>query len=107
MNRSWVGPLITGLIVIGVAAILVFNFQPDRDSKKLKSVEPIPKPSSSGVLGQNVKENPIGDPVIKNHIQVNAVWLAGVTMEGMRMAADVIHLEADIKSTEDNPATRN
>ena len=39
----------------------------------------------------------------RNHVQVAAVWLAGVSMEGMSASSDVIHLEADVKSTEDNP----
>jgi periplasmic iron binding protein len=96
LNRSWAGPIVTALIVIGVAAILIVNFQPDRSSKP-KPEPPVP------FVGPNVKENPIGDPVVKNHVQVTAVWLSGVTMDGMVSAPDVIHLEADVKSTENNP----
>ena len=98
------GPLVAGLIVIGVLAILALNFQPSRDSSVkpptsvVKPDDPTPPP-----IGPNAKENPIGDPVVKNHIQVSAVWLAGVTMEGMSMPPDVIHLEADVKATEGNP----
>jgi periplasmic iron binding protein len=99
LSKTWAGPIVTGLIVIGVVAILAFNFQPARDSKPT----PPPPPRPPITNGPNLPEHPIGDPVFKNHIQVNAVWLAGVTMEGMSMPADVIHLEADIKSTEDNP----
>jgi periplasmic iron binding protein len=97
--------MVTGLIVIGVVAILAFNFQPGRD--------PLVKPPAADAkaeqtpvaraIGANLPENPIGDPVVKNHVQVAAVWLSGVTMAGMTSAPDVIHLEADIKSTEDNP----
>ena len=100
MSKAWAGPIVTGLIALGVAVILAINFQPARDSKPTPTMPPS---SPVSPIGQNLPEHPIGDPVLKNHIQVNAVWLAGVTMEGMSMPADVIHLEADIKSTEDNP----
>jgi periplasmic iron binding protein len=54
-----------------------------------------------------VPEHPIGEPVEKNHIQVVAVWLSAVKMEGMAAtsagASDLIHLEADVKATKDNP----
>lgn len=105
MNRSWAGPIVTGLIVIGVVAILVANFQPGRETP-VKPVPPVVKvdqPSTGQTLGPNLPENPIGDPVVKNHVQVVAVWLAGVSMEGMSTSSDVIHLEADIKATENNP----
>jgi len=93
--------MITGLIVAGVAAILVMNFQPASDPKPIKTTE---LATASPPIGANVQENPIGDPVTKNHVEVAAVWLAGVAMDGMPSASnDVIHLEADIKSTADNP----
>jgi uncharacterized protein involved in high-affinity Fe2+ transport len=101
LNRAWAGPVITGLIVIGVAVILVANFQPGRapSAPVVDKVEPAPLSPT----GPNAREYPIGEPVAKNHIQVAAVWLAGVSMEGMASAADVIHLEADVKATEGNP----
>jgi uncharacterized protein involved in high-affinity Fe2+ transport len=52
------------------------------------------------------REYPIGDEVLKNHMQIAAVWLPPIAMEGMPAAAaggDVIHLEADIHATEGNP----
>ena len=108
MNRSWAGPLVTGLIVLGVAAILLFNLQPNRP------VVPVPPVSSrvdnagSGTSeAKGVPEHPIGEPVEKNHIRVVAVWLEAVKMEGMdatsAASSDLIHVEADIKATEDNP----
>lgn len=109
MSRSLSGPLVAGIIVLGVVAILYFNFQPDRPtatmtSRTAKPVidDPAP-PSQAG----NVREYPIGDPVMRNHLQVAAVWMPGVTMEGMAPASagssDLIHLEADIRSLGDNP----
>jgi periplasmic iron binding protein len=103
VSRSWAGPLVTGLIVLGVAAILILNFQPSPTPK------PVEKPDTSAIApsGEDLKENPIGEPVIKNHIQVNAVWLAAVTMDGMGTApsgpSDIIHVEADVRSIADNP----
>ena len=99
------GPMVTGLIVIGVAAILVANLQPGRET----TVQPPPsvvekdKTPPPSPTGPNAQEYPIGEPLVKNHVQVSAVWLAGVSMEGMKMAPDLIHLEADIKATEGNP----
>jgi hypothetical protein len=55
----------------------------------------------------DVIEHIIGDPFEKNHIQIVAVWLSAVKMEGMSAtsasAADLIHLEADVKAMQDNP----
>ncbi len=113
MNRSWTGPVVTGLIGLGVVAILVVNFQPDRPSVPPPSViskEGKPKsdasaPAKAGAKG--AREYEIGEPVEQNHIRIVAVWLDAVKMEGMdatsASASDLIHLEADIKSTEDNP----
>ena len=107
MSKSWTGPLVTGLIVAGVAAVLAFNFQPGRPAAR-PEVGPTAPPKDNPVsIGANLPEHPIGDPIVKNHVQVVAVWLSGVTMAGMESASsganDVIHLEADIKATEDNP----
>jgi len=101
LNRSWAGPAITGLIVLGVVAILATNFQTSGTPKPAKVTE---LATAAPPVGANVQENPIGDPITRNHVEVAAVWLAGVTMDGMpSMGGDVIHLEADIKSTADNP----
>jgi uncharacterized protein involved in high-affinity Fe2+ transport len=105
MNRSWSGPLVAGAIALGVAAILFFNFQQDRPTGSIDKppVQDEPNPPKSA----NVREKPIGEPVLTNHIQVAAVWLPGVTMEGMGVSSagpsDLIHLEADVRSLSDNP----
>jgi periplasmic iron binding protein len=111
VSRSWAGPLVTGLIVVGVASILIFNLQPGSTVSQPTPVQPpIRKEeskSASTTPRPGAKEFPIGDPIEKNHIRVVAVWLSAVQMEGMNNpsagAADLIHLEADIKATQDNP----
>jgi len=109
VNKTWTGPLVTGLIVVGVLTILILNFQPDRATKEPSKADPAPGVSRSDQIpiSGGVRENPIGETVVKNHLQINSVWLAGVAMDGMSAASgdhpDVIHLEADIRSTEGNP----
>jgi periplasmic iron binding protein len=114
VGRSWSGPLVTALIVVGIAAILIFNFQPARTPPP-PPPPPGPKvdpdltttPKGSGSPRPGVKENPICEPVEKNHIRIVAVWLSAVKMEGMAATspneAEMIHLEADVKATQDNP----
>ncbi len=105
MNRSWTGPFVAGMIALGAAAILYFNFQPDRPTDKGKTGEPAPAVVAEPVLPQaGPREYPIGEPVSRNHVQVAAVWLPGVTMDGMSAGpSDLIHLEADIRSLGENP----
>jgi periplasmic iron binding protein len=96
MSRARVGPIVTMLIVGGVALILVLNREPSRS--------PVPKPAPAPAPRGPIVEHPIGDPVVKNHIDVAAVWLPSVGMAGMPDPTDdVIHLEADIHATADNP----
>lgn len=108
MSQSWTGPLISGLIVVGVGAVLLLNLQspgttrqPRPSPERPKSVVAEPKGPAAG------GERPIGDPVVKNHIQVAAVYLAAVAMDGSDPGSvggsELIHLEADVKATEDNP----
>ena len=53
------------------------------------------------------KEYPVGKPVVKNGMEIAAVYLQPVRMEPdgmMRKAEDSdVHLEADIKATKNNP----
>jgi uncharacterized protein involved in high-affinity Fe2+ transport len=98
MNRSWVGPLVTALIVVGVAAIFLLNREPAISPSVEKPAASVPP------KGGTNREHPIGDEVVKNHIQVAAVWLNSVGMAGMpEPSNDVIHVEADIRATADNP----
>jgi uncharacterized protein involved in high-affinity Fe2+ transport len=103
MSRSWLGPLITGLIVAGVAGVLLLNLEPSRSSstpapKSLAPADP------AAPQAEKVRENPIGDEVIKNHLQILAVWQAAVDLDGAGVGpGDLIHLEADVSATKNNP----
>jgi uncharacterized protein involved in high-affinity Fe2+ transport len=99
MSRARVGPIVTIVIVAGVALILLLNREPSRTA-------PVPAPASPGVPADQTGgiETPIGDDVIKNHMVIAAVWLPSVAMAGMPDPSDdVIHIEADIHATADNP----
>ena len=109
MTQSWKGPLIAGSIVVGMVAILVANLQTGgRPTAPASPViaRPFLLPKET-TIGKGIPEHPIGDEVVKNHIQVVAVWLDAVAMEGMEATPSagggLIHLEADIRATEENP----
>jgi len=111
--KSWTGPLVTGLIVVGVGVVLLTNLQtPGVPGLPRPTSRPIPEvsPAVGGQkdrAGVGVQERPIGDPSTKNHIQVSAVYFPAVAMDGTDPGSaggsEMIHLEADIKATEDNP----
>jgi uncharacterized protein involved in high-affinity Fe2+ transport len=98
--------MVAGAIILGMVAILVFNFQPDKPTESVSNptlAAVNPDPPQAGA----VREYPIGDPVQRNHLQIAAVWLPGVSMEGMGSMSsgpsDLIHLEADVRSLGENP----
>ncbi len=104
MNKAKVGPIVTALIVVGVAVIFMLN----RESAPTKPASS--GPTKAAAKGEETAgktknfEHPIGDEVIKNHIQVAAVWLDAVGMAGMPTPGnDIIHVEADIHATAENP----
>ena len=111
MNRSWLGPLLTASILLGVGLILFLNLEtgPPSASKTL------PKPSANQPDGKGsvpvasnkpkgFREYPIGDEVEKNYLKITAVWLPAIAMDGSGIGGtDVIHVEADIQATEGNP----
>ncbi len=100
MSRAKVGPIVTILIVAGVALILLINREPSRSPSPAPTPKPIDGPMAAVVVG----EHPIGDDVVKNHMVIAAVWLPSVGMAGMPAPPDdVIHIEADIHATADNP----
>jgi periplasmic iron binding protein len=115
--RRWAGPLVTLLIVGGVALIVALNLNlnltPARPSSSATSGPTTtpresapPAPASPGIKPAGFREYPIGDEVLKDHMRIAAVWLPPIAMDGMpAMSAggDVIHLEADIHATEGNP----
>ena len=96
LNNGKVGMAMTLLIIAGVGAIFLLNREP------APPPPPRPKPPVSPANGG--RETPIGEDVVKNHITIAAVWLPAVGMAGMpEPSSDVIHLEADIHATADNP----
>ncbi len=117
--RRLAGPLIATLIVAGVGGILLINLNlspvstrssvesaslTDRSKgmEKINETPSVPtvRPHPKG----DFREYPIGEEVKKNAIRVAAVWLPPIAMDGTTMAgSDIIHLEADVKSTEGNP----
>jgi uncharacterized protein involved in high-affinity Fe2+ transport len=113
--RRWAGPLVTIVILGGVAAIVGFNLNltPAQPGGSPSKESPAPEPTSTSApapglkpAGFRFREYPIGDEVLKNHMRIAAVWLPPVAMEGMpalSAGGDVIHLEADIHATEGNP----
>ncbi|WP_435009839.1 iron transporter [Tundrisphaera lichenicola] len=106
MVKSWTGPLITGLIVVGVGLVLLLNMQ-SPSVPEPKAAPDLAKETPQAPAAVGGQERPIGDPVEKNHIQVAAVYLSAVAMDGTDPGAadgsELIHLEADIKATEGNP----
>jgi len=109
MNR-WAGPLIVGAIAFTVVLILFMNLQtgPPRRPAPVAPPAAVPVVAAPPPAGKpkNFREYPIGDAVERNALRVAAVWLPAVRMNGMDAgpgAADVIHLEADVKATEGNP----
>jgi periplasmic iron binding protein len=122
--RRWAGALITALIFGGVLLILFLNVdlgdarRPLKDGSSPPGDSPrISTPAISGTTPaapppspvtrakpSNFREYPIGEEIEKSGIRVAAVWLPPVQMNGQAPgASDLIHLEADVKATENNP----
>jgi len=63
--------------------------------------------ATAAQAAEEFKEYPIGEAVVKNHMEIAAVYLAPVDMEprGMALPASKadIHLEADIHAVKGNP----
>lgn|GEM_PF-110073 len=117
MLRRWAGPLIAVLIIGGVGLIVLMNLDtnsltnpsPSLSSSKASATadaDANPDAPTPGLAKPaSFREYPIGDQVEKNQIQIAAVWLPAILMDGMTDpgSADMIHLEADIHATENNP----
>jgi uncharacterized protein involved in high-affinity Fe2+ transport len=58
----------------------------------------------SGARPAPFREYPIGEAVEKNQIEIRAVWLPPIQMDGMAgsMSPSLIHIEADVHATEGN-----
>jgi periplasmic iron binding protein len=123
--KRWAGPLVTTLIIGGVAMIVLLNLNWTQPTLSKASRPPHSSSSTAGAEGALAKsspapaqgpaaaprpgnatfrEYPIGDEVIQNHMRIAAVWLPPIEMEGMAgpSSSDVIHLEADIHAIEGN-----
>lgn len=109
MVKAWRGPLLTLVILGGIVVFLFFNQEvpktieapadPVATTDQGEKLTPGPKPTG------RVQEHPIGEEVVKNHVQVAAVWLASVGMDGRPISEgkSLIHLEADVRATAGNP----
>jgi uncharacterized protein involved in high-affinity Fe2+ transport len=99
--KHWLGPLVTVLIVGGVALILLANLEPRA------AAPPVPPPGPPVPPGSRAgfREYPIGEDIERNHLRIAAVWLPSVLVEGQTVTAgtDIIHLEADVHALADNP----
>ena len=112
MIERWKGPIVVGLILAGVVAVLALNVNwkgwrglgsNDPRSSQAPS-SPVPASETGVRPPAGFREYPIGDDVERNQIRVAAVYLPPVQMEGMRDASSsaLIHLEADIHATAGN-----
>jgi uncharacterized protein involved in high-affinity Fe2+ transport len=109
LNR-WAGPLVTSLILLGVGLIVLFNLNPtpptnggEKPAPNPVPSNPSPAPGAGGARPLGGMESPIGDEVLKNHMRIAAVELPAIAMDGMPAGSDIIHVEADIHATENNP----
>jgi uncharacterized protein involved in high-affinity Fe2+ transport len=116
VQQRWAGPIVVVLILVGVIAVLVLNLnmrgRSGADSPASKPApsqfhsdsRPIQTPAAVVRQPAGFREYPIGDEFEKNEMQIKAVWLPPVQMEGMEdpTSSNLIHLEADIHATEGN-----
>jgi len=112
MLERWKGPLVVGLILTGVIAVLALNLnwkgwhgQGGNESRSLPEPPSSARSPETGIRPPaGFREYPIGDDVERNQIRIAAVYLPPVQMEGMTdtSSSALIHLEADIHATEGN-----
>src|SRR4051812_47568367 len=99
MFRRWAGPLITTLILGGVALIIALNVNPG-GAGVFPGINPRPRvgpaeaPVPAAKKPAGFREYPIGEPQVVAGMKIAAVWLPPIEMEGMAdaMSSDVIHL---------------
>jgi uncharacterized protein involved in high-affinity Fe2+ transport len=92
------------VVLLGVViAILVLNLNPNRQDPA--AGKPARGPAIVIQPPAGFREYPIGDELERNRMEIRAVWLPPVAMEGMSEPASssMIHLEADVHATEGNP----
>lgn len=118
MPRRWAGLLVALFVFGGVLAVVLANL--DLSARGRGTGVPKERGVATGTSDVDasvgavdgtraggasmIREYPIGDPVLKNNLEVASVWLPAVQMAGMPPAdPSMIHLEADVKATENNP----
>ena len=118
MTKSWAGPLVVGVIVVGIGGFLFLNLEGPKPANAPAANPPAvgqaaPAPAATPGAANDpvvtnaapIREYPIGDEVEQNHIRVAAVWLPAVTMDNMPSDPSMhpIHIEADVKALANNP----
>jgi len=109
MSKRVSGWIVAAIVVGSIVTFLLLNLD-TRPSRVVKTDKPsqgadAPNPQPIvNTLPAGFREYPIGDEVEQNHLRIAAVWLPAVHLAGEPASADdVIHLEADVRSTEGNP----
>jgi uncharacterized protein involved in high-affinity Fe2+ transport len=109
MSKRASGWVVAVFILGAIATFLALNIdtRPSRVTKPGKaSRDDVAKPAQPvvNITPAGFREYPIGDEAEQNHLRIAAVWLPAVHLAGEPASADdVIHLEADVRSTEGNP----
>jgi uncharacterized protein involved in high-affinity Fe2+ transport len=103
--KPWLGPLVTALIVGGVALILWANREPRSVAPPAQPPGPVPARDGPADPPLTFREYPIGETIERDHMRIAAVWLPSVQVEGQVVTSgtDVIHVEADVRALADNP----
>ncbi len=122
MSR-WAGPLVVAAILAGIVLILALNIEtggssaivapPGQGTKaavpeatQTASARDDPNPVTPAP-GKPLSETPIGEEYRDDdrHLRIGAVWLPSVEWDGQKAltGSDLIHLEADVKASENNP----
>jgi uncharacterized protein involved in high-affinity Fe2+ transport len=101
--QRYLGAVLFVMILGAVIAILVANLNVNRQGPVGGNLSRPPAVVIQPPAG--FREYPIGDEVERDHMEIRAVWLPPVAMEGMNEAASssMIHLEADVHATQGNP----
>jgi periplasmic iron binding protein len=104
VNQRWGRPIVVVLILGGVILFLAMNLNLKGRNPAAQPIQPAPAPAKIGRIPADFREYPIGEEVEKNQMQIRAVYLPPVRMEGMAdpSSSGLIHLEADIHATEGN-----
>jgi hypothetical protein len=108
MSKRASGLIVAVFILGSITTFLLMNLD-TRSPRVVASAKPSAGPEKVAQPVVNVtpagfREYPIGDEAEENHLRIAAVWLPSVHLSGTPDASDdVIHLEADVRSTEGNP----